>query len=79
LHWELDPDPIMKIVEHNAKIVHSFRRKEIRLQLDNENKTNFDMLITRSNCLDIGLKFKMPNETSSSKKDRISIDELEDA
>ena len=60
LGWNEDVEPIMKIVKHNAQIIHNLRRTEIRNQLEKRLAVNYDMAMTKDNCLKLGLIFKMP-------------------
>lgn len=60
LGWKLDVEAYMKIVRHNAKIIYEIRRREIKRQLANGDRTNFHMEMTKENCMSYGLIFKPP-------------------
>jgi len=62
LGWDLDVEAYMKIVEHNAKIIHAIRRREIVRQLKAGEQTNFYMEMTADNCLSYDLIFTAPPE-----------------
>ncbi len=59
LEWDVNVEKYMPVVEHNAAIIQSIRRKEIKRQLENETRTNYEMIMTKENCMDFGLIFTM--------------------
>jgi hypothetical protein len=60
LGWGEDIPSIMRVVRHNARIIHDIRRGEIRRQLERAEPVNYHMFMTRENCLNLGLRFKAP-------------------
>jgi hypothetical protein len=75
LEWKRDNlglkqpiDKIMKVVEHNAKIIFEMRRREIKHQLKNEIRVSYDMELNYDNALNIGLIFDNPEEEKAVKR-----------
>lgn len=67
LEWKRDNlgskqpiDAIMKIVEHNADVIFRLRRREIKRQLENDERVSYHMDMNRDNALKLGLIFDRP-------------------
>jgi hypothetical protein len=69
---------IMEIVQHNAEIMFGIRQREIKEQLQRNERVCYTMYLNKDNALKQGLRFKMPKVMEAAKRRQDSWkDELE--
>jgi hypothetical protein len=70
-------DAIMEIVQHNAEIMFGIRQREIKEQLQRNERICYTMYLNKDNALKQGLRFKMPKIEAAKKRQDSWKDELE--